>query len=46
MLRDKLSEDKQDAMRILDGVRIGVSFPLSVINWALWTLGDLDGKTA
>lgn len=45
-MRDKLNEDKQEAMRILDGVRVGVSYPLSVINWALWTLGDLNGQPA
>jgi hypothetical protein len=33
----------QQAMRILDRVREGVSFPITIINRALQLTGDLDG---
>lgn len=43
MTRDHMNYEELEASHILDLVRAGGDVPESVITWALWVLGDLDG---
>lgn len=43
-MRDHMTEEEREAMRILDAARAGMDVPESAITWALWVCGDLVGQ--